>query len=197
MPPKRTFSKDKIVDAALKLMRREGASKLTARAIAKELGSSTMPVYSTIESMEKLKELIFQRSTEIAAGFRTKYSAGDVLTNYALGHIMLAKEEKMLFRLVWMDDSWDRSVIAQMLKNNVSAIRKELQDEGKYKISADDQTFIEFISKAWLLIRGIAVDVNLGSFQLIADDGKFVDSMTCFVSQMFDDFLANQRIDKK
>jgi len=193
MPPKQTFTKDKIVDAALTLMRREGFDKLTARGIAKELGSSTMPVYSTIESMEKLKELIFVRSTEIAAGFREQYKSSDVLVNYALGHIMLAKEESALFHLVWMDNSWDLSLINKNLSKNIAGIKQELMDEGKYVVSADDEQFLSFLRLAWLLVRGIAVEVHLGTFNTIKDDENFVREMTAFLKETFDDLFGSHK----
>lgn len=193
MPPKQTFTKDKIVDAALTLMRREGIEKLTARSIAKELGSSTMPVYSTIESMEKLKELIFVRSTEIAAGFREKYKSGDVLVNYALGHIMLAKEEAALFHLVWMDNSWDLSVINKTSKQIVGKIKQELQAEGKYEISDDDKAFISFLRMVWFIIRGIGVEVNLGTFNIVKDGENFIPEITAYLKETFDDLLASHK----
>ena len=194
MPPKQTFTKDKIVDAALTLMRREGFAKLTARSIAKELGSSTMPVYSTIESMEKLKELIFIRSTEIAAGFRAKYQTGDVLTKYALGHIMLAKEEKELFHLVWLDSSWDLSVINATLSLSLGTIREELIAEGKYRISDDPQKFISFIHLVWLFIRGIGVEVNLGTFKLLENEDDFVPSMTLFLEKNLSSLFTSYEV---
>jgi len=193
MPPKQTFTKDKIVDAALTLMRREGIGKLTARSIAKELGSSTMPVYSTIESMEKLKELIFERSTEIAAGFREQYKSGDVLVNYALGHIMLAKEESALFNLVWMDNSWDLSVIGKSTSKVVKKIKQELLNEGKYLVSDDDEQFLFFIKMAWYIIRGIGVEINLGTFDAVENDENFVNEMTKFLKKMFDDLFGSHK----
>lgn len=193
MPPKQTFTKDRIVDAALTLMRREGIGKLTARSIAKELGSSTMPVYSTIESMEKLKELIFIRSTEIAAGFREQYQSGDVLVKYALGHIMLAKEESALFHLVWMDNSWDVSVINKTLSQNIAGIKQELVEEGKYVVSEDDEQFLFFLRMAWLIIRGIGVEVNLGTFNVVKDDEYFVESITEFLKKAFDDIFSSHK----
>ena len=165
---------------------------MNARAIAKELGSSTMPVYSTIESIENLKELIFARSMEVAAKFRAEYQVGDVLTNYAMGHIMLAKEEQMLFRLVWLDDSWDRSDVVDMLDNNINVIKHELIAEGKYMV-ANDESFSKFISRVWFIVRGTAVGVNLGSFNIVANDERFDKSMACFIRETIDDVSSSYR----
>ena len=45
--------KDKIIDAATELVRKNGMSALNARTLAKELGCSTRPIYITLEHMPK------------------------------------------------------------------------------------------------------------------------------------------------
>lgn len=45
MPPKAKFTKEQIVNAALDIIRENGTSELTARALGKRLGSSPAPFY--------------------------------------------------------------------------------------------------------------------------------------------------------
>lgn len=190
---KKTFTQPKIVDAAINLIRREGIQKLSARALAKELGSSTMPVYSTIESMGKLKELIFHKCMEIASGLRQKCHSDDVLTNYAMGHILLAKYEKMLFRLVWLDDSWNRSIVKQMLDKTISRLHQDLLTEGKYNVGKDLPAFNDFLAKIWIVTHGLAVDINIGAFSYDIEHDEFDENIPTVIETLFEDFLTSYR----
>lgn len=46
MAPKNKFTREEMITAALKIVRRNGAGSLTAKAIADELGISTRPVFT-------------------------------------------------------------------------------------------------------------------------------------------------------
>lgn len=54
MPPTVRFTRDAVLHAACQLMRREGMEALNARAIAKELGGSTQPIFRLFTNMEDL-----------------------------------------------------------------------------------------------------------------------------------------------
>lgn len=55
MPPRVRFDKQAIVQAGLNVARRGGMEALNARAIARELGSSTQPLYRELSNMEELR----------------------------------------------------------------------------------------------------------------------------------------------
>ncbi len=97
MPPKIKFSLNDIVDAALAVVRRGGLDDLTARAIAGELQSSTMPLYSCGRSMAEIEEEVVKRSWDILIDYQDKPLTGDMLVNMGLGYVMFAKHEKHLF----------------------------------------------------------------------------------------------------
>ena len=68
MPPKTRFTLKDVMDAALSVVRREGIDKLTARAIADELQSSTMPIYSCGKTMFEIEEeivMVYSARSEI------------------------------------------------------------------------------------------------------------------------------------
>ena len=51
MPPKVTFTKEDVIQAAFEIVQKRGVKLFTARRIAKKLKSSTAPVYSHFKSM--------------------------------------------------------------------------------------------------------------------------------------------------
>ncbi len=97
MAPKTRFTLTDIVDAALSVVRREGLDSLTARAVASELRSSTMPIYSCGKSMVEIEEEVVKRCWGILAGYQQKPLTPDIYINMGLGYVLLAKHEKHLF----------------------------------------------------------------------------------------------------
>jgi len=97
MPPKNKFTNNDIIDAAFKIVREKGLDALTARAIAEVLQSSTKPIYSQIESMEKVQEAIIARLWELFFEYMTKPITGDAMLDYFIGYVFFALKEKHLF----------------------------------------------------------------------------------------------------
>ena len=50
------YSWEQIIDAAPELIHEAGWSKVPTRSLAKKLGSSTMPIYSHVRSVEELEK---------------------------------------------------------------------------------------------------------------------------------------------
>ena len=51
MPAVKKVSKEKIIDAAVEVLRDGGFSAINARSVAKKLGCSTQPIYLSFQSM--------------------------------------------------------------------------------------------------------------------------------------------------
>ena len=51
MPPKPKFTREKITEAALNIIRTRGAESLTARELGKALGSSPCPIFTLFAFM--------------------------------------------------------------------------------------------------------------------------------------------------
>jgi AcrR family transcriptional regulator len=73
MPPKVKINRDDIVNVAVDLVRRGGASALNARAVATELGCSTQPVFSNFATMDALLSATLARTYEIYFDFINEY----------------------------------------------------------------------------------------------------------------------------
>ena len=56
MPRKTKYSAEDVVMAAFELVREKGLAGLSAPAVAKKMGCSTMPIYSHFENMQALEE---------------------------------------------------------------------------------------------------------------------------------------------
>jgi AcrR family transcriptional regulator len=103
MPSKKTITREAIINAALKILRAKGSGGLSARAIAKELNTSTMPIYSNVTSMRNLQKHLDDKILSIANDYTRKSSTGDIFIDIAWGYIRFAREEKELFKLLFID----------------------------------------------------------------------------------------------
>ena len=107
MPPRIKITKEKIVACAVELVRKNGAAVLNARSVAKEMGASTQPVFSNFSSMEELRRAVIDAAyalylefinREVESGKFPRYKA------FGMAYIRFAREEKELFRLLFMRD---------------------------------------------------------------------------------------------
>ena len=106
MPPVQKTGKNEIINASFDIVREEGFDNLNARAIAKKLGVSTQPIFSNFKNMEDLKmEIIKKASSFYFAMLEEEERDGKYppLKSRGMGYIRFAREERNLFRLLFMD----------------------------------------------------------------------------------------------
>lgn len=103
MPPRSRFTREQIIEIAFEEVRKHGWEALSARHISEKLQSSTMPLYSHFKSMRSLAEEIVKKAFDVLASYASTPRTGDAWLDGAIGHVLFAKEEKMLFRCV-MDE---------------------------------------------------------------------------------------------
>ena len=107
MPPKVKITKKDIIDKTLELVSEGGADAINARGIANALNCSTQPIFSNFESMEDLERSVFAAAYEKYLGFITEELKSEKYPPYkayGMAYIRFAKEEKELFKLIFMCD---------------------------------------------------------------------------------------------
>ena len=72
MPQKAKFSKEEIVEAGIKILRKDGPEAVTARAIGDMLNSSARPIFTVFESMGEVLEGIKERAMDIYTEYVNK-----------------------------------------------------------------------------------------------------------------------------
>ncbi len=153
MPPKFKFTKEEITDAALNVTRKNGISGLTARALAAELGCSVKPIFGLFKNMEEVgqevlaaSDLLYQNylREDMAKGKYPLYKAS------GMAYIRFAKEERELFRLLFMRD---RS--REKIEENKEEIRPLMQLIQQNLGISEDEAYL-FHLEMWLYVHGIA-----------------------------------------
>ncbi len=154
MPPKEKLTKNEILEAAVDIIKKDGAGALNARSLASALSCSTQPVFSNFSNMEELhsavkdevyKIYVTRTEEEIASGEYPMYKST------GMAYIRFAKDDPELFKLLFMCDrraqesGWDEmssdTVIPAVMKN-LGITRQEAE---------------MFQLEMWAFVHGIAV----------------------------------------
>ena len=107
MPPIPKYTKQEIISVAFDYVRKNGYDTLTARDLAKMLNTSTRPIFTAFENMEELKkEIIYKAATLFKKDKKDEIEKKEYPEYKATGmaYIRFAKEEKNLFKLLFMRD---------------------------------------------------------------------------------------------
>jgi AcrR family transcriptional regulator len=133
MPPKIKITKQDIINTAIGLVRASGDGAINARAIASALNCSTQPIFSNFETMDDLRDDVIVSTYDIYLDYLKKEAESGKYPQYksfGMAYIRFAKEEKELFKLLFMRDrseedlspspDFDESVQIIMEANSVS-----------------------------------------------------------------------------
>ena len=176
MPPKVKISKDQIVDAALEMVRGDGKLTLNARSLASALGCSTQPIFSNFENMETLRESVMARAYKSYFSFIERELAAEKYPPYkafGMAYIRFAKEEKGLFKLLFMRDRTGEDL--SPAPDFEASVRMIMDANGFSK-----ETAMRMHMEMWVCVHGIAV-MHATSF--LSVDEELVSGMITDVYQ--------------
>ena len=107
MPPKVKITKNEIIEKALELLKERGEEALNARTLAATLGSSTQPIFSNFETMGALRAAVSNAAYDYYLTFlkrEEKLGKYPRYKSFGMAYIHFAKEEKQLFKFLFMCD---------------------------------------------------------------------------------------------
>ncbi|MDW7738936.1 MAG: TetR/AcrR family transcriptional regulator [Bacillota bacterium] len=159
------YSRSQIVDAAYELIREEGWSSVSTRAIAKKLGSSTMPIYSHVRSVGELEKELRIKARKLLQEYQQRKYTEHVLLNLAFGYVTFARDEQYLFRFLYLESPEQLN-----LEDGISMKESFIREFGPDSNVAKALTAMEesgqdvLIQYTWIFTHGLAMLVNAGSF---------------------------------
>lgn len=176
MPAKKIVTRETIINAAFELLRRDGSSALNARNIAKSLNCSTQPIYLSFKNMGQLKESVDQRAkatynsfleNELKSGKYPPYKA------YGMGYVRFAKEERELFKYVFMRDRTDDPNLTD--ESEIKDVIEVICTQTGYSYEEARMFHLE----QWIFVHGIAT--MIATSYLDWD----MDSVSSFISDAY------------
>ena len=163
MPSESRFKQDDIIESAFRIVRQFGWEGLSARSIAEELGSSTMPIYSSLKSMNSLEEEVVKRSFILMREYMHTERTNDQWLDFGLGYVLFAKEERNLFRCLHQEryiHLHEKFCFPQYQKNYQTL----LKSPSFQAMSPDEQHWLAYTRYAF--VYGIASLINVGLLSL-------------------------------
>ena len=158
MPPKFLYTREEILRAALEVIREKGASGLTARALAARLGCSVKPIFGLFRNMEE----VWQETIRAAGALYRERAARETAEHRyppykaaGMAYIRFAREERELFKLLYMRDRTGEDV--QEDENTEELLALIRQSTG-----LDRETARLFHLEMWAYVHGIAAMIATG-----------------------------------
>lgn len=177
MPPRFKVTKEDIIKTTLRLVREEGEQSVNARTVAVALGCSTQPIFSNFSSMEELHETVMQSAYDLYLDFvKCDVESGKYPQYKAFGmaYIRFAKEEKELFKMLFMCDregkdltptsDFNASVELIMNANQISKEKAELMhlEMWAFVHGVATMSATSFLDLDWELISNMLSDIYQG-----------------------------------
>ena len=115
MAPKNKFTREEMVEAALRVVRAKGIDALTAKTLADELGTSTQPVFTAFGSMDAVRREVYAAAVRVYDGY-TNTGLKEKIPFFGVGmqYIRFAREEPELYRLLFLTRTQEYSAIKSM-----------------------------------------------------------------------------------
>ena len=109
MAPKNKFTREEMVEAAMRVVRAKGIDGLTAKTMADELGTSTQPVFTAFGSMDTVRQEVYAAAVRVYdsyadAGLKEKIPFFGVGMQY----IRFARDEPELYRFLFLTRTQDQ-----------------------------------------------------------------------------------------
>ena len=158
MAPKNKFTREEMVEAALRVVRERGIDGLTAKTLADALGTSTQPVFTAFGSMDALKREVYAAALRlydsyVNAGLQEKIPFFGVGMQY----IRFAREEPELYRLLFLTRTQECSAMKSM-EHLRELVRPTLVNI--YRITAEEADV--YFRNLWFVVHSLATLIVTG-----------------------------------
>lgn len=154
MPPKTKFSKEEIINSAFEITKEKGFEGVTAREVGKRLNVSSCPIYTAFENISELKNEVVKRALaefDIYRNNEVKNSEFPVYKAEGISYIRFAKNEKNLFKLLFMRDRTKENFSPESQEHFSDVIQTVKKQTGYEEKAAN---FFHF--EMWIFVHGIA-----------------------------------------
>lgn len=166
MPARKQITKEKILSAALDVLREKGEGALSILNITKKLSCSTQPIYYAFSGMDELKCAVMDEARKIYDGYTARELEGKkdkIYMCYGMAYLRFAMEEPEAFKMLY-------------LRRRSEEEKKKDEDslDGVIKLisslcSLTPEDAYRFHSEMWIYVHGLAVSLAT-SFLTLDDD---------------------------
>ena len=160
MAPKNKFTKEEMVEAALRVVRANGIDALTAKTMADALGTSTQPIFTAFGSMDGIKKEVYAAAIRVYDRY-TEAGLQERIPFFGVGmqYIRFAREEPELYRLLFLTRAQDKSFSAmRSMQHLQELVRPTLMDI--YKITEQEADL--YFRDLWFVVHSLSTLIVTG-----------------------------------
>ncbi len=169
------YSAGDIVSKAFELVRESGWSGLSTKAVAKEIGCSTMPIYSQFKNLKDLEHAVMEKSWDLLMQYEAREHTGDVWIDQAIGYVFFARDEHQLFRSMY--DGRHPEKQRELLSINWEYLCRNLHDYSPFK-GVEEEKLSQIRFSRVMMTHGLASMVNIGWSPQIQEDKIIIEKIT-------------------
>lgn len=115
MAPKNKFTKEEIVEAALRVVKAKGIEGLTAKTIADELGTSTQPIFTSFGSMDEVRAEVYAAAESVYDRYTNRGLEEDIpFLGVGKQYIRFARQEPEPYRMLFLKRTQEYSAMKSM-----------------------------------------------------------------------------------
>lgn len=190
-----TFTKRDVLEAAIRIVRRDGEEALSARSLGKEIGCSSSPMFTLYENMDLLRSEVRREASRVFAEYVDEcLNYVPAFKEYGLRMIHLAKEEKNLFKMIFFSPETTFDNFGKSLNVCRDAIIRQ------YGITKEQSTLLLESMQAFTL--GLAMLCQSGALNLSDDEigdrlsAQFISSLSFLKSGADSHGLIPRKMDE-
>jgi len=153
MPPKHKFTREQIIAVALDVIRESGMSALTARGLAAKMGSSAKPIFGLFQNMEEVQSEVINSANTLYQSYIQRSMNDKKYPPYkasGMAYIQFAKEEKELFKLLFMRDRTKEDI--EENRDEIHPILEIIMTN----LGLNEDKAVQFHLEMWIFVHGIA-----------------------------------------
>lgn len=161
MPRSYMFTREQVLGAAIELTREKGFAAVSARTLGERLGTTSRPIFSHFENMADVQKGIIGEANKIYQSLREEEIASGKYVPYkanGMAYIRFAKEEKELFKLLFMRDRSEEQIKEdpEEMEALIGLIAKQ--------VGIDREAAKIFYLEMWAYTHGIASMIATGFY---------------------------------
>ena len=156
MPQKAKFSKEEIINSAIKIVESQGIERLTARSLGKELGTSSRPIFTTFTSMDDVLNGVNLYANNLYQSYVSDGLKESIaFKGVGKAYIRFASEHPKLFQLLFMKEQAEVPNLNKVL-GLIEDSYQPILDVISLSYNVSEKLAKEIYLNMWIYNHGIA-----------------------------------------
>lgn len=162
MPPKAKYTREEIVEVALKLAADKGLGALTARELGAALGTSSRPIFTAFKNMgDVLAEVRKAAFVHFGDYIRSGGDGSPAFKQVGVRMISFAQEQPKLYRLLFMTEKPEARTFEDVFYN-LGELAPVCIDTIKFVYDLDEEDAMFLFKQVWIFTYGIGSLIATG-----------------------------------